>query len=64
MPIKIKFNKEVCIGCGSCASVCSNWIIEGDKAKPKKVEISESELKGNKEAEDICPVGAIKIADG
>ena len=58
---KIKFDKEACIGCGSCASVCNNWIMDGDKAKPKKTIIPEKELKSNKEAEDICPVGAIKI---
>ena len=59
---KIKFNKEACIGCGSCASVCSsNWEMKGDKASPKKTEISE--LGCNKEAEDVCPVDAIKIKD-
>ena len=61
MAIKIKFNKESCIGCGACTSVCDNWVLEGDKAKPKKTEISGNELKGNKEAKDICPVDAIKI---
>jgi len=58
---KIKFNKEACIGCGACTSVCDNWVIESDKAKPKKISILEKELKTNKEAEDICPVDAIKI---
>lgn len=29
MPIKIKFDKEVCIGCGACTSVCDNWVMEG-----------------------------------
>ena len=61
---KIKFDKETCIGCGSCTSVCDNWIMNEDKAEPKKTEISENELKGNKEAEDICPVDAIKIVGG
>lgn len=58
---KINFDKEVCIGCGVCTSVCDNWIMDKDKAKPKKTTISEKELKSNKEAEDICPVDAIKI---
>ncbi len=58
---KIKFDREVCIGCQACTSVCDNWIRDGDKVKPKKLEISENELKSNKEAEDICPVNAIKI---
>ncbi len=58
---KINFDKEECIGCGACASVCDNWIMEKDKAKPKKTIISEKELKNNKEAENICPVNSIKI---
>lgn len=61
MSIKINFDREVCIGCQACTSVCDNWIRDGDKVKPKKIQISEKELKSNKEAEDICPVNAIKI---
>jgi len=50
-PITFLYGTEVCTS--------QNFQIDS-----QKVEISESELKGNKEAEDICPVGAIKIADG
>ena len=36
---KISYNREVCIGCGSCVSVCpNNWEMDGDKVKPKKKE--------------------------
>ncbi len=58
---KIKFDGNLCIGCGVCTSVCNNWILDGDKAKPKKIRINEKEVKDNKEAERVCPVGAIKI---
>ena len=61
MPIKIKFDREACIGCGACISVCDNWVMDGDKVKLKKTTISEKELKSNKEAEETCPVDAIKI---
>ena len=61
MSIKIKFDKEACIGCQACISVCDNWVIDNNKVKPKKTIISEKELKNNKEAEDICSVSAIKI---
>ena len=64
MSIKIKFDKEACIGCGACTSVCDNWIMEEGKAKPQKTKISENELKVNKEAEEVCPVEAIKIIVG
>ena len=58
---KINFDREACIGCSACVSVCDNWVMDNDKVKPKKTAISEKELKSNKEAEDICPVDAIKI---
>ena len=58
---KIKFDKETCIGCQACIAVCDNWIADENKVKPKKITISEKELKSNKGAEDICPVNAIKI---
>ena len=61
---KIIFSKETCIGCGACTSTCpDNWEMDdsGEKAKPKKLQITESELACNKEAEDVCPVSAIKI---
>lgn len=32
----------------------------GDKVRPKKTTISEKELSGNKEAEDVCPVMLLK----
>lgn len=60
---KIELDKEKRIGCNVCASVSDNWIMDGNKAKPKKTLISEEESKSNKEAENICPVKAIKIEE-
>jgi len=56
---KIEFNRDECIGCGACAAVCDNWTMEGDKAKPKKVNLEE--IGCNKDAEETCPVQAIKV---
>jgi len=57
----IKFDKEKCIGCGTCAAVCpENWEIGDDnKAKPKKIELEK--LGCNKTAEESCPVQAIRV---
>ena len=59
---KIAFDKEKCLGCGACASICGgNWELAGGKAKPKKTELDA--IGCNKEAEDVCPVHAIKIVE-
>jgi len=61
---KIIYDKEACLGCHSCVSICPhNWEENGDKVKPKKTEIGDNELKINKEAEEVCPIGAIKIKE-
>ena len=53
----IKINKEKCIGCGLCASICEEVFEIGDdmKARIKK----QKELPCVKEAIDSCPVEAI-----
>ena len=57
---KIAQDRNVCIGCGACAAVCSeNWVMKGDKSHPKKTELDE--IGCNQEAADVCPVQCIKI---
>jgi len=57
---KIKLDKEACIGCGTCASLCpDNWVMKDNKAHAKKTELDD--LGCNKEAADSCPVQCIKI---
>jgi ferredoxin len=57
----VKINKEKCIGCGSCESVCPAVFEIGDdmKAHVKKGQ-EKSKLPCVKEAIDICAVQAIK----
>ena len=57
---KIIIDKEKCIGCGVCESLCpaSFEMFEG-KAKAKRNEVKK--LTCEKDAEENCPVGAIKI---
>ena len=53
----IKIDKEKCIGCGSCAAVCSQVfeLTDDGKAKVK----AQKKIPCVKEAIDICPVDAI-----
>ena len=52
----VKINKKVCIGCGSCATVCPEvFEMDEDKAKVK----AQKKIPCVKEAIDSCPVSAI-----
>ena len=54
----IKVDKEKCIGCGACASICPKaFEIKDGKAHFKS---SGSKEKCVKEAAESCPVQAIK----
>ncbi|MEA3430962.1 MAG: ferredoxin [Nanoarchaeota archaeon] len=66
MAFKIEFNKDGCIGCGACASVCAdNWdMVEEDAGyKAKLKNDSVDELGCNKEAAEVCPVKVIIITE-
>ncbi|MBD3309777.1 ferredoxin [Candidatus Woesearchaeota archaeon] len=59
---KIMVDQEKCIGCGACASTCPDlFVIEEGKAKALKEEVEDTGCA--KDAEDVCPVDAIKVAD-
>ena len=45
MAVKIVHEIDKCIGCGACAAVCpDNWEMAGDKAKPKQIELQETQI--------------------
>jgi len=57
---KIIVDKEKCIGCGACVSICpKNFELAEGKAKAKNTEIKK--ITCEKEAADSCPVNAIII---
>lgn len=59
----IEYDRDGCIGAGSCVGACSgNWSMGDDnKANVAKKEIEEEELACNKEAAESCPVNVIHI---
>jgi len=60
MKFKILVDKNKCVGCGSCVSLCDNFVIgEDGKAAPKSEEVED--IGCNQLASESCPVGAIVI---
>jgi len=57
---QIKINKEKCIGCNLCKSICpQTFKMDEDKAKIKK---QPAKLTCEKEAADSCPTEAIILS--
>ena len=58
--VKIKVNKELCIGCGACEVICpKSFGLKDGKAYAMQAEVKK--LTCEKEAADSCPVNAITI---
>ncbi|MDP2946740.1 MAG: ferredoxin [Nanoarchaeota archaeon] len=58
--VKISVDKNKCIGCGSCVAICPKiFTMKDGKAIVKKNDVEK--LTCEKDAQDSCPVGAIKI---
>jgi ferredoxin len=62
--MKIILEREKCIGCGSCQTVCQQYWKLADDGKieylgPK--ELTEQGIGCNREAADVCPVQCIRI---
>jgi len=62
--IKITLDKEKCIGCGSCESVCPQcWKVSAE-GKAEFLGSATGEVKEigcNQEAADVCPAQCIHI---
>jgi ferredoxin len=58
----VKVNKEKCIGCGYCASVCPEVFELGEDGKSRIKENADLEKNKDciKEAKEGCPAGAIE----
>jgi len=62
MAKKLKINKEKCIGCGLCVSLCPEVfeLAEDGKSRIKEKTDLEKNKECIKEAKESCPVGAIE----
>ena len=59
---RITFEKDKCIGCGSCQAVCPKYWQLGEDNKANFSGPEELEEAGcNQEAVDSCPVQCIKV---
>ena len=61
--MKVKVNKDACIGCGACAAICDEVLeINDEGLSEAKVEEVKEELQDEvRDAADSCPTGAIEI---
>lgn len=71
--LKIIHERNKCIGCGACASICPKMfemsdkdglaILKNSKEKNDAYELETENMECAKEAADICPVKIIRIED-
>ncbi|MEN8433037.1 ferredoxin [Clostridium septicum] len=61
--MKAKVDKDTCIGCGLCPSICPEVFGMDDdgKAVAKVADVPDSNVDEAKDAESSCPVSAIIV---
>lgn len=60
--MKVKIDKDKCIGCGTCVALAPKTFKLGKDAKVVVIESSKDGETKIKEAIDSCPVDAIELA--
>ena len=63
--MKVKVNKEACIGCGACAAICDT-VFEIDDvglSVAKVEEVKEEDKQAVIDSVESCPTGAIEVTE-
>ena len=60
--MKVKVNRDACIGCGACAAICPDVFEIDDEGLSKVVnsDVKDENIDDVKDAIDSCPTGAIE----
>ena len=59
--MKVKVNRDSCIGCGACAAICDEvFEIDDEGLSVAKTEDEKQEVQ---DAADSCPTGAIEVEE-
>lgn len=63
--MKVKVNRDGCIGCGACAAICDDVFEIDDEglSTVKTEEIDEDKKQEVQDAKDSCPTGAIEVEE-
>jgi len=61
--MKVKVDKDKCIGCGLCVSLAPKSFKLGEDGKSQAIESVGDDLETIKNAAESCPVSAIEIAE-
>ena len=73
--MKVKVNKDACIGCGACAAICDEIfeindeglsevkVEENSENKEEFISVKEELQDEVRDAADSCPTGAIEIEE-
>lgn len=61
--MKVKVNRDSCIGCGACAAICDDVFEIDDEglSTVKKEEVGDDKKQEVQDAADSCPTGAIEV---
>lgn len=57
---KVTLDKEKCVACGAC-TIFDNFKMNEDEFKAEVVDESPKDITESREAEESCPVYAIKV---